>query len=143
MVQKFEIFILSWNLMPGLLRICKIWWWYLLFFVLDLFCKFYQEIYWHFDVAWLISQQFTRRDLKPVAFLVLPYKAVVHAFFSFFYLTPLVIALFIKLFFSNISTFSVLFFFLNRQTSNFHTLNIWTDSTRTVTVQKYTTGSHN
>ena len=56
------------------------------------------EICWHFDVTWLISQQFTRRDLKPVAFLVLPYKPVLHAFFSFCSFKPLVTTLFKQLF---------------------------------------------
>ena len=30
-VQNFKIFILSWNLVPRLFRICKIWWWCSLF----------------------------------------------------------------------------------------------------------------
>ena len=42
------------------------------------FASFIQEICWHFDVTYSISKQFTRRDLKPVAFLVLQYKAVLH-----------------------------------------------------------------
>ena len=30
----------------------------------------FKKLIWHFDVTWLISQQFTCRDIKPVAFLV-------------------------------------------------------------------------
>ena len=57
------------------------------FSVLDLFfANFIQKICWHFDVTWLIPQRFTRRDLKPVAFLVLPYKVVWLAFFLCFIL---------------------------------------------------------
>ena len=41
------------------------------FFVLEPFCKL-QSI-WHFDVNWLISNQFSLRDLKSVAFLVMKY----------------------------------------------------------------------
>ena len=32
--------------------------------------SFVQKIHWHFDITWLISQQFTGRDLEPVDFLV-------------------------------------------------------------------------
>ena len=56
-------------------------------------------------VTSLISQQFTRRDLKPVAFLVLPYKAVLHTVFSFFYFKPLATPLFIQLSCNNIFKF--------------------------------------
>ena len=41
------------------------------FFVVERFCKL-QSI-WHFDVNWLISNQFSLRDLKSVAFLVMKY----------------------------------------------------------------------
>ena len=34
-----------------------------------------------------VGQEFTRKDLKPVAFLVLPYKTVLHAFFLSFILS--------------------------------------------------------
>ena len=41
------------------------------FSVLDLFLQVLSKnSIWHFDIIWLISQQFTRRDLTPVAFLV-------------------------------------------------------------------------
>ena len=41
------------------------------FSILDyFFASFVQKSIWHFDVTWLISQQFSRRDLKPVTFLV-------------------------------------------------------------------------
>ena len=63
-------------------------------------------------------------------------------FFSFFYSRPLFTPLFIQLFYNNIFSFSVLFFFWNKQTCNFHTLNIEADTGRIVTVQEYTTGSH-
>ena len=39
------------------------------FSILDLFASFVQKSFWNFGVAWLISQYFSRRDLKPVAFL--------------------------------------------------------------------------
>ena len=68
--------------------------------------RFIQKIYRILMlVTSLISQQFTRRDLKPVAFLVLPYKAVLHTVFSFFYFKPLATPLFIQLSCSNIFTF--------------------------------------
>ena len=40
------------------------------FSTLDLFASFVHKSIWHFGVAWLISQYFSCRDLKPVAFLV-------------------------------------------------------------------------
>ena len=41
------------------------------FSVLDLFLQVLsKKTVWYFDVTWLISQQFTSRDLKPVAFHV-------------------------------------------------------------------------
>ena len=36
-----------------------------------IFESFAQKSIWYFDVTWLISQQLSRRDFKPVAFLVL------------------------------------------------------------------------
>ena len=54
------------------------------FYVLDFFASFIWKICWNFDVTWSISQQFTPWDLKPVALLVLSYKAVLHAFFLLF-----------------------------------------------------------
>ena len=116
------------------------------FFALDLsLASFIQEICWHFDAIQLISQQHTRRDLKPVTLLVLPNKVVFHAFFPSFISSYwfLVTPLFIQLFCNNIFTFFVLCFFLNKQASNFHTLIIWTDIVRIVTVQKYTMDGHN
>ena len=42
------------------------------FFVLDLFLQvLFKKSIWQFHFTWLISQQFTRRYLKPVAFLVI------------------------------------------------------------------------
>ena len=41
-----------------------------LFLFLTFFTSFVQKPIWHFGVAWLISQYFSRRDLKPVTFLV-------------------------------------------------------------------------
>ena len=58
------------------------------------FSSFIQEICWYFDVTWLIFQQFTDRDLKPVPFLFF--------MFFFFYFKPLFAPLFIKLFYTNI-----------------------------------------
>ena len=44
------------------------------FSVLDLFLQVLsKKAIWHFDVTWLISQQFSRRDSKSVAFLVFIY----------------------------------------------------------------------
>ena len=136
MVQKFKIFILIWNLVRGLFRICKIRWWCSLFCFISFFTSFIQDICWYFDVTWLMSQQFTRRNLSPVAFLVLPYQAVLHPFFSFFYFKPLVTPLFIQLFCNNNFTFCILLFFWNKQTSNFHTLNMWTNIARIVTLRR-------
>ena len=45
---------------------------------------------------------------------ILPYKAVLHVLFSFFYFKPLVTLLFIQLFSNKISRFSVLYFFWNK-----------------------------
>ena len=40
------------------------------FSVLDLYLQVLsKKSIWYFDVTWLILQQFTRRDLKPAAFL--------------------------------------------------------------------------
>ena len=39
------------------------------FFVFDM-QVLSKKFIWYFDVAWLISLQFTRRDVKPVAFLI-------------------------------------------------------------------------
>ena len=44
------------------------------------------------------GQQFTQKDLKPVAFLVSLYEALLYVFISFFHFKPLVIPLFIKYF---------------------------------------------
>ena len=137
MFQKFKVLILSWNLVPELLGICKVWWWCSFFCFELLSASFLREICWHFDVIWLISQQFTLRDMKPMAFLVLSCKAVLHTetwsqwlflfyhvklfytlLFIFFYFKPLVTPLFIHL-------FSVLFFFWSKRPSHFHTLNIY------------------
>ena len=42
------------------------------FSVLDLFLQvLFEMAISHIDFTWLISQQFTRRDLKPVDFLVI------------------------------------------------------------------------
>ena len=49
----------------------------LTFSVLDLFLQMLsKKAIWHFDVIWLVSQQFTRRDLKPVAFPVCSKEAL-------------------------------------------------------------------
>ena len=130
-----KIFVLSWNLVPDF-WIGKIRWWCSLFCFRTFFGSFIQEICWSFDVNWLISQQFTRRNLNPVAFLVLPYKTGLHDFVSSFNFKPLVAPLFIQLFCNNNFTFSALLFFWNKQTSNFYTLNIWIDIVRIVTLQK-------
>ena len=75
LVQKFQIVSSGWNLQPRLLQINKIREW-CHFFVLDLFLQvFLKKIIWHFHVKWLISQQFTRIDLKSVAFHVV-YKTI-------------------------------------------------------------------
>ena len=50
---------------------CKILYWCSFFLVKTFFYKFCPKINLAFDVAWLISPYFSRRDLKPVAFLVL------------------------------------------------------------------------
>ena len=84
LVQKLKIFILSWNLVPGLFQYVKFYDDVPFFLFSTLFASFIQKICWHFDGIWLNSQQFTRRDLKPVAFLVLPCKAVLHVLFFFF-----------------------------------------------------------
>ena len=39
------------------------------FFVFDM-QVLSKKFIWYFDVAWLISLQFTRRDVKPVTFLI-------------------------------------------------------------------------
>ena len=80
------------------------------------FASFIQKICRHFNAAWLISRQFTRRDLKPVAFLVLPYKAVLHAFFF--------------LLFQAIG-YTIIYTILLQQ--HFHTFNIWADIVSIVT----------
>ena len=110
LVQKFKILILSWNLVHGLFRKCKNSMVVFTFSVSDLSLQvFFQKICWHFDVNWLISQYFIRRDLKAMVFLVLPCKTVLHAFF-FFYIKPLVTPLLIQLFCNKVFTFSVLLF---------------------------------
>ena len=64
LVQKCKIISLSWNLLPRLFQICKSRLWSSLF----LFYKFFANLSKN---SWLICQQFTRRDLKPVAFLLI------------------------------------------------------------------------
>ena len=59
------------------------------------------------------------------------------------YFKPLVTPLFMQLFWNNVFTFMFCFSFETKQTSNFHTLNIWTDIVRIVAVQMLTIGSHN
>ena len=60
LVQKFKIVRLSWILVPRPFRICS-----------DVLLQvLFKKSVWHFDVTWLISQEFIRRDLKPVAFFV-------------------------------------------------------------------------
>ena len=72
--KKSKIVNFSWNLVPKLIRICAIQWWCSLFLFEAFLCKsFPKKSIWHFDVTWLSSQTFTRRDVysqKPVAFLV-------------------------------------------------------------------------
>ena len=69
LVQKFEIVSLGWNLIPRLLQICKI-----RDNVHECFCfrPFLQVLskksICHFGVTCWISREFTRRDVKPVAF---------------------------------------------------------------------------
>ena len=43
---------------------------FLAMFTFSIFCKIFSKNPFYFDVAWLISQKFSHRDLKPVAFLV-------------------------------------------------------------------------
>ena len=43
---------------------------YFFIFYFYFFILFFLTFIWHFDVTWLISQQFIRRDLKPAAFLI-------------------------------------------------------------------------
>ena len=70
----------------------------LTFSVLDLFLQIlFRKLIWHFDVIWLIPQQFTRRDLKPVAFLVL-YKNVFNGVWEVFYRTHKDISIFFHFF---------------------------------------------
>ena len=62
--QKLKIFSLSSNVLTSMLDVH-------FFCYRPFFASFFSNIsMWHFDVTWLISQQFTRRDLKPVASLV-------------------------------------------------------------------------
>ena len=70
-VQKLKRVSLRRNLVSRLILICKVLWWCSLFLFYTFFASFVQKSIWHFDVTWSISQQFSRRDLKPVAFLVL------------------------------------------------------------------------
>ena len=80
------------------------------------FASFIEEICWHFDVTGLTSQQFTRRDLKAVAFLVLPYKAVLHAFFFSFILFQQTILIFWNKFSPKKNVFFSFFYFnFNKQ----------------------------
>ena len=70
--KKFKIGSLSWNLIPGLFWICKSWWWCSLVLFLFFFWKFDQngDTCYVLRVTWLFSRQFTRGDVKLVAFLV-------------------------------------------------------------------------
>ena len=62
---------LSWNLVFRLFEIDKSWWRCSFFVcVRQYFASFSKKIIWLVHVNWLISHQFTCRDLKPVAFLV-------------------------------------------------------------------------
>ena len=61
LVQKIKIVSFTWNWIS--IRICKTRWWYSLFF------KYCPKSISHFVVTWLICPQFTRWDLKSVAFL--------------------------------------------------------------------------
>ena len=63
-------------------------------------------------------------------------------FFPFLYFKPLV-APYLNNYFATTFSHFLFCFFLNKQTSHFHTINIWTDIVRTVTIQKYTMVSHN
>ena len=81
---------LSWNLVFRLFEIDKSWWRCSFFVcVRQYFSSFFQKIIWHVHVNWLISHQFTCRDLKPVAFLVtykLDWKKrIISDYFSFFF----------------------------------------------------------
>ena len=70
LVQKFKIVSLNWNLMPRLFENVNLIV-MLTFSVLDLFLQLLsKKSIWYFVVAWSISQQFTRRYLKSVAFFV-------------------------------------------------------------------------
>ena len=146
LVQKVKTFILSWNLVPGLFQYVKFYDDVPFFLFSTLFASFIQKICWHFNGIPLNSQQFTRRDLKHVAFLVLPCKAILHVLFFFFLFQafkPLVTTLFIQLFCNSIFTFSILFFFFfwNRQTFNFQTFSVLISTVRIVRVHNYTMGS--
>ena len=69
LVERFKVVVrFSWNLVPWAFPVDKIWWRCSLF-SFRLFLQLYKKIIWHIHFNWLISQEFTRRDLKPVAFL--------------------------------------------------------------------------
>ena len=51
LVQEFKIVSLSWNLVPGLFRICKIPWWCSFFCFRPFFAILPKKSFWHFDVA--------------------------------------------------------------------------------------------
>ena len=48
------------------------------------FASFVQKSIWHFGVAWLISQCFSRRDLKLVVFLVYPWIRLLFNYPTFY-----------------------------------------------------------
>ena len=88
LVQKIKIASLSWNLALRLIPVCRIWWWRSFFLFSTgsiLFSKFKTKKSKLFEIffssfrleipflgqfTWLIYQQFTCRNLRPVAFLV-------------------------------------------------------------------------
>ena len=101
MAEKFKIFILIWNLLPGLSRTCKIWWWCSLFLFYTIFYKFYSKnllAFWCYliDLSAVYSQRLETSDL--FCFII---KTCFTSFFSFFYFKPMVTPLFIQLFCNN------------------------------------------
>ena len=70
LVQKFKIVSLSWKLVTRLFRNVKFDGDLHLFYFRPFFQVLLKKFIWHFGVTRLISRQFTRRGVKPMAFLV-------------------------------------------------------------------------
>ena len=71
LVQKFKRVSLRQNLVPRLILKCKVLWWCSFTFYFRSFLQVLSKKWIrHFDVTWLISQQFPCTDLKSVVFIV-------------------------------------------------------------------------